>query len=93
MLLTPAGVEAQRRGVTLTGAVEETVALSIAPNSIHSDVDLDVMRTGSSVRIIERNWEELTIEQTLILKWSIDREVFSFLSPGDGNLINCYNCG
>jgi len=52
MLLTPAGVEAQRRGVTLTGAVEETVALSIAPNSIHSDVDLDVMSTGSSVRII-----------------------------------------
>lgn len=51
LLLTPASIEAQRRGVTLTGAVEETVALSIAPNSIHSDIDLDVVSSGSTVRI------------------------------------------
>jgi hypothetical protein len=27
------------------------------------------------------------------LKWSFDREVLSFLAPGDGKLSNCYNCG
>jgi hypothetical protein len=49
VLLTPTSVEAQSHGVTLTGTVNETVALSIAPNSIQSDIDVDVVRTGSSV--------------------------------------------
>lgn len=51
VLLTPTSVEAQRRGVTLTGTVNETVALSIAPNSSHSDIDVDVVSTGGSVRM------------------------------------------
>jgi hypothetical protein len=51
VLLTPASIEAQRRGVTLTGTVNETVALSIAPNSSQSDVDVEAVSTGSSVRM------------------------------------------
>jgi hypothetical protein len=51
VLLTPASVEAQRRGVTLTGTVNDTVALSIAPNSRHSDIDVDVVNSGSSIRM------------------------------------------
>ena len=51
VLLAPASVEAQRRGVTLTGAVNETVALSIAPNSSHSDIDVDAVSTDSTVRM------------------------------------------
>lgn len=51
VLLTPLSVEAQRGGVTLTGAVNETVALSIAANSSHSDVDVDLVNSGSTVRM------------------------------------------
>lgn len=51
VLLTPTSVEAQSHGVTITGTVNETVALSIAPNSIQSDIDVDVARTGSSVQM------------------------------------------
>lgn len=47
VLLTPASVEAQSRGVTLTGTVNDTVALSIAPDSSHSDIDVDVVNSGS----------------------------------------------
>ena len=49
MLLVPTGVEAQT--VRATGKVSEIVALSIPPNSIHGDVDVDVVNSGSTVRI------------------------------------------
>ena len=52
VLLTPASIEAQRRGVTLTATVNETVALSIAPRSSQSDIDVETVSTGSSVRLI-----------------------------------------
>jgi hypothetical protein len=50
-VLLTASVEAQRRGVTLTGTVNDTVALSIAPNSTHSDIDLDLVNSGGRVRM------------------------------------------
>lgn len=48
--------EAQTGGVTATATVSKTVALSIAPNSIapnsiHGDVNVDVMSSGSTVRM------------------------------------------
>jgi hypothetical protein len=51
VIFIPASVEAQRRGVRLTGKVNETVALSIAPISSHSGMDVDVVSSGSSVRM------------------------------------------
>lgn len=51
VLLVPASVEAQTGSVTLTGRVSETVALSVPPNSIRGDVGLDVVSSGSTVRI------------------------------------------
>ena len=49
-------VEAQTGGVTATATVSKTVALSIgpnsiAPNSIHGDVDVDVVNSGGTVRM------------------------------------------
>ena len=44
-----ASVEAQR--VTLAGRVSETVALSVAPNSSLGDVDVNVVGSGSTVRV------------------------------------------
>lgn len=51
VIVIPYIVEAQRRGVSLTGTVTEIVALTIAPNSSHSDIDLNTVSTGSSVRL------------------------------------------
>ena len=42
-------VEAQT--VTMHGTVSETVALSVAPNSIAGDVDVNVLSSGSTVRM------------------------------------------
>lgn len=38
-------------GVTIRTTVSETVALSIPPNSIHGDIDVDVVSNGSTVRM------------------------------------------
>jgi hypothetical protein len=48
--------DAQTGGVTATATVSKTVALSIgpnsiAPNSIHGDVNVDVVSSGSTVRM------------------------------------------
>lgn len=51
MILTPVSVEAQRRSVKLKGSVSETVALSIPINSSHGDMDVNVLSSGSSVRL------------------------------------------
>jgi hypothetical protein len=53
VFLAPLGAEAQTGGssVTLKGAVSETVALSLLPNSTHNNVDMDVVRSGSTVRM------------------------------------------
>jgi len=51
-LLTPVGVEAQRRSVTLN-SVSATVLLTIPINSSHPDIDVDVVSSGGSdVRMI-----------------------------------------
>lgn len=49
MFLVPASVEAQT--VTATGKVSGTVALSIPPNSVHNGVDVNVVSSGSTVRM------------------------------------------
>ena len=51
LLLVPAGVEAQTGGVTIKGTVSEVVALSVLPNSTHSDVETSLVSTASTVRI------------------------------------------
>ena len=52
VLLVPAGVEAQSSGsVMLKGTVSETVALSVLPNFTHNNIDVNVVSTGSSVRV------------------------------------------
>ena len=51
LFLVPAGVEAQTGGVTMKTTVSETVALSVLPNSTHSDVETSVVSTGNTVRI------------------------------------------
>jgi hypothetical protein len=53
VLLVPAGVEAQSRGtsVTLQGTVSATVALSLPPNSTHSNIHVDTVSSGSTVRM------------------------------------------
>jgi hypothetical protein len=48
VLLVPASVEAQTSSVRMQGAVSETVALSVLPNSIQ---DADVIGSGNTVRI------------------------------------------
>ena len=52
-LLVPCSVEAQTGGpsIALKGAVSATVALSILPNSPHSNIEMNVMSSGSSVRL------------------------------------------
>ena len=49
VFLACAAIEAQT--VTLRGRVSETVALSIPPPAIHDGVDVDVVRSGSTVRM------------------------------------------
>jgi hypothetical protein len=44
-------VHAQRGSVTLYGNVSETVALSILPNFTHQNVDVNVVSSGSTVRL------------------------------------------
>jgi hypothetical protein len=51
MLLTAVGVEAQRRNVTLNTSVSETVILTIPINWSHRDMEVDVVSSGSSVRM------------------------------------------
>ena len=52
VLLVPAGVEAQSSGsATLKGTVSETVALSLLPNFTHHNIDVNVVSTGSTVRV------------------------------------------
>ena len=43
--------EAQTGGVTATATVSKTVALSISPNSIQGDVAVDLVSSGSTVRM------------------------------------------
>ena len=50
-LLVPASVEAQTASVALKGAVSETVTLSILPNSTHNNIDMNVVSSGTSVRM------------------------------------------
>lgn len=49
VFLVPANVEAQT--VRATGKVSGTVALSIPPHSIHGNVDVNVVSSGSTVRM------------------------------------------
>ncbi|HEX7773151.1 MAG TPA: hypothetical protein VF435_12070 [Pyrinomonadaceae bacterium] len=49
LFLVPLCVEAQT--VTLQANVSETVALSILPNFTHNNVDLNVVNSGSTVRL------------------------------------------
>lgn len=51
VFLVPATVEDQRGSLTLTATVSKSVALSIAPNSIQGDVDVDVLNSGNTVRM------------------------------------------
>ena len=52
-LLVPVSVAAQTGGpsVALKGAVSATVALSILPNSTHNNIVMNVVSSGSSVRM------------------------------------------
>ena len=49
VFLVPAGVEAQT--VSLKGTVSETVALSVLPNFTHGNIDVNIMSSGSTVRV------------------------------------------
>jgi hypothetical protein len=49
VFLVPASVKAQT--MTATGKVSGTVALSIPPNSIHNAVNVNVVSSGSTVRM------------------------------------------
>ena len=51
LLSVAPGMKAQTGGVTMQGRVSEIVALSVLPNSTPSDVDMNVMSTGNTVRI------------------------------------------
>ena len=51
VFLVPAGVKAQTGRVTMQANVSETVALSVAPNFTHGDVDAEVVTSGNTVRI------------------------------------------
>ena len=52
-LLLPASADAQTGGasVVLKGAVSETVTLSILPNSTDNNIDMNVVSSGSSLRL------------------------------------------
>jgi hypothetical protein len=45
-------VSVQAQTVTMKGTVSETVALSVPPNSIHGDIDVNVINSGSTARIV-----------------------------------------
>jgi len=50
--LVPASVKAQSSGsATLNGSVSETVSLSVLPNFTHSNIDVNVVSSGSTVRV------------------------------------------
>lgn len=53
VFFVPVSIVAQTGGAsaTLTATVSETVALSVSPNSIQSNVETDVMSSGRTVRI------------------------------------------
>lgn len=51
VLLLPASAEAQTGRVTMQARVSETVALSVAPNFAHGNVDAEVLSTSNTVRI------------------------------------------
>jgi hypothetical protein len=51
LFLTPVCVDGQTGSVTLQGTVSETVALSILPNFTHGNTDVNVMSSGSTVRL------------------------------------------
>lgn len=53
VLFLPADIEAQTRGtsVTLKGAISESVGLSILPNSTDSNIQVDTVSSGSTVRM------------------------------------------
>lgn len=54
VFLVPAGVKAQTGRVTMQASVTETVALSVAPNFPHGNVDAEVMTSGNTVRITSK---------------------------------------
>lgn len=54
VFLVPAGVKAQTGRVTMQANVSETVALSVAPNFTHGDVDAEVVTSGNTVRITSK---------------------------------------
>jgi hypothetical protein len=51
VLLMPAGMVAQTGGASMRGTVSETVALSVPPNSIQGNIDVNVMSAGNTVRM------------------------------------------
>src|SRR5215213_10984905 len=53
VLLVPTTVEAQTGGASATvkGTVSKTVALSVLPDFTHSNIDVNVVSSGSTVRI------------------------------------------
>jgi hypothetical protein len=51
VLVAPATVNAQTGSVTLQGHVSETVALSILPNFTHSNIDVNAVASGSTMRL------------------------------------------
>ena len=55
VLVAPAIVDAQTGSVTLQGYVSETVALSILPNFTHRNIDVNVVGSGSTVRLTLSN--------------------------------------
>ena len=52
VLLVPVSVEAQSSGsAMLKGTVSETVALSVLPNFTHNNIDVNIVSSGSTVRV------------------------------------------
>ena len=51
VLVASATVDAQTGSVTLQGHVSETVALSIPPNFTHSNIDVNVVGSGNTMRL------------------------------------------
>jgi hypothetical protein len=51
VFLTPLSVQPQTPSLRLTATINETVALSIAPDSSHSEVDVDIVNSASSARM------------------------------------------
>ena len=50
VFLVPASVEAQS-SVALKGTVSQTVALSVLPDFTHPNIDVNIMSSGSTVRV------------------------------------------